>query len=333
MREESKQGKSIRFITSDYTDLFRMEDGGTILVTFPDRQFIEKCEYIDDYHVKIGNSVYHICEYAEILERNGGRCEIESETTLEKAAWKIGRGDYLIIERTENGFRYEVLTKEFLSKAQGWIDHPSWTMNHAREHVLESIGLCRFSRTAIPYEMVAKRAEEVLKVSDVRMIEWKDSRYYPGMRTAEHTLTCEIRGETALLTYEVSRHDDGEDFVIHSDGKDIWDIMPESELRKLDPILAEAVEYGHWKRDLDQAGTVEAVREVRYGLYESENLIMSKEQIGKLHEAIDRKEAMLSAAQKAPVFGRKQMIMASAENNSPSNEGKDYPKSQKTRRR
>ena len=172
-----------------------------------------------------------------------------------------------------------------------------------------------------------------MKVSDVRMIEWKDSRYYPGMRTAEHTLTCEIRGETALLTYEVSRHDDGEDFVIHSDGKDIWDIMPESELRKLDPILAEAVEYGHWKRDLDQAGTVEAVREVRYGLYESENLIMSKEQIGKLHEAIDRKEAMLSAAQKAPVFGRKQMIMASAENNSPSNEGKDYPKSQKTRRR
>ena len=97
------------------------------------------------------------------------------------------------------------------------------------------------------------------------------------------------------LTYEVSQHDDGEGFVIHSDGKDIWDLMPEPELRKLEPVLARAVELSHWQNDLDQAETVEEVRDVRYGLYETENLQLTREQIAALHEAIDRKEAALTA--------------------------------------
>ncbi len=60
MSEGSGYEHSIRFITSNYDELFRIPDGGTILVRFPDRQLVEKCSYIDDYHTKIGNSVYHI---------------------------------------------------------------------------------------------------------------------------------------------------------------------------------------------------------------------------------------------------------------------------------
>ena len=29
------------------------------------------CKYIDDYHVLVGNNSFHICEFAEILERRG----------------------------------------------------------------------------------------------------------------------------------------------------------------------------------------------------------------------------------------------------------------------
>ena len=299
MKKENRQEKSIRFITSDYTDLFYMQDGGTILVTFPDRQFVEKCEYIDEYHMKVGMSVYHICEYAELLERNGARCEPEPETILDQAAWQIGRSGYLKLERTETGFRYEILTSEFLPRTQGQLDDPSWTMNHAREHILETTGLCQYSRTAVSFEMVERREQEILKAAEVVKIEWKDSRYYPGMRTAEHTLTCEIRGETTALTYEVSQHDDGEGFVIHSQGKDIWDLMPEPELRKLEPVLARAVDYGHWKKDIDEAKTVGEIRDVRFSLFDSENLSMTREQIRKLHAAIDHKETMLMAAKKA----------------------------------
>lgn len=298
MEDNRANEQSIRFITSNYRELFRIPDGGTILVTLPDRIFIEKCGYIDDYHTKIGYCVYHICEYAQLLEQNGGQCTPEPETTLKKVAWKLGNRGYLMIEQSENGFRYQVLTRDFLSKTQGWLDQPSWTMNQAREHILDTLSLSLNSRTVTSYEMLEQCAKEVLKASDVTKIEWKDSRYYPGMRTAEHTLSCVIRGDRYLLTYEVSQHDDGEGFVIHSDGKDIWDTMPEPELRKLEDVLARAVDYGHWKRRIDEAQTSEAVREVRYGLYESECLTMTGDQIRDLHGMIDRKETALVAVKK-----------------------------------
>ena len=145
-------------------------------------------------------------------------------------------------------------------------------------------------------ELQAGHAWEHLAAEDVRDIRWVDSQYYPGMRTTEHILTCQILGEPIRLAFEVSRHDDGEGFVIHSEGKDIWDLMPEPELRKLEPMLATAVEYGHWQRELEKAETVEAVQDLRYSLYETENLKLSREQISSLHEAIDRKEAALAGA-------------------------------------
>ena len=172
-------------------------------------------------------------------------------------------------------------------------------MNKAREHILETLALSLTSRTVTSYEMLEQCSKDVLKACDVTNIEWIDSKYYPGMRTAEHTFSCEIRGEIFQLTYEVSQHDDGEGFVIHSDGKDIWDTMPEPELRKLDDVLARAVDYGHWKRRIDQAETVEAVREVRYGLFETECLKMTRDQIIDLHGRIYSKETLLAALKKS----------------------------------
>ena len=146
-----------------------------------------------------------------------------------------------------------------------------------------------------------------LTVADVENIEWTDSKYYPSVRTKEHTLSCTIHGEPVVLTYEVSWHDGGEEgFTIHSEGEDIWDMMPESELRKLEQLLHEAVEYGHWIDYLDQAKTLEAVREVRYSLYETEEL--TREQIQALHKAIDDKEALLRKAERGDLDRKSVLI-------------------------
>ena len=308
MSEGSGYEHSIRFITSNYDELFRIPDGGTILVTFPDQQFVEKCSYIDDYHTKIGNSVYHICQYAEILEQNDARCEPEPETQLENAAWQIGNRDFLLIEKGKSSFRYELVTKVFLSRSQGQLDRNDLTMNQAREHILDYYGIGRRSRASVSFDFVKTRMQAVLKASDVTNIEWQNSRYYPGIRTAEHDLTCEICGVSANLLYEVSQHDDGEGFTIHSDSEDIWDHMPEPELRKLEVVLSNAVEFGHWKRELEQAKTVDEVREVRYGIYEAENMTLSKEQIMELHNAIDQKEEVLVANEKPP-WEEKQSVL------------------------
>ena len=62
----------IRFIDSDYHTLFTIKDGESIVITrFDGEKMVFPCKYIDDYHVCVGNSAYHICEFAEMQERNG----------------------------------------------------------------------------------------------------------------------------------------------------------------------------------------------------------------------------------------------------------------------
>lgn len=66
----------IRFIDSRYNELFKIGDGESIKITCFDGEVVErKCFYIDEYHTKIGSNVYHICEFAEAMERNGNRYE------------------------------------------------------------------------------------------------------------------------------------------------------------------------------------------------------------------------------------------------------------------
>ena len=144
-------------------------------------------------------------------------------------------------------------------------------------------------------ELQKEHAWEHLTADDVKNVVCTDSKYYPVSRLAEHTLTCEILGEPVKLTYEVSQHDDGEGFTIHSEGKDIWEKMPEPELRKLESVLSQAVTFAAWQKDLANAETVDAVRDVRYGLFETENLNLTRAQISALHEAIDQKEAAIAA--------------------------------------
>jgi hypothetical protein len=66
--------KGIRFIDGNYNELFRIVDGEKIVIT--ERSGEEKeciCRYIDEYHTAVGNRLYHICEFAELMERRGAK--------------------------------------------------------------------------------------------------------------------------------------------------------------------------------------------------------------------------------------------------------------------
>ncbi|MDO4563340.1 MAG: hypothetical protein Q4C12_05850 [Clostridia bacterium] len=64
--------KEIRFIDSKYNELFRIKDGESIVVNVFDGTTKEfKCDYMDSHHMSIGGHCYHICEFAEFMERNG----------------------------------------------------------------------------------------------------------------------------------------------------------------------------------------------------------------------------------------------------------------------
>lgn len=62
--------KGIRFIDSSYSELFRVADGEEIVITYPTGENCTCiCRYIDEYHTEIGNTLFHICEFAERMEK------------------------------------------------------------------------------------------------------------------------------------------------------------------------------------------------------------------------------------------------------------------------
>lgn len=101
--------KEIRFIDSGYNELFRIPDGDRIKITFKDGSVTErKCTYIDDYHTQIGYNTFHICEFAEIMERNGNTYEPTADTLKAMNTQFVGK-NYSEIDRdkffkTANGF-------------------------------------------------------------------------------------------------------------------------------------------------------------------------------------------------------------------------------------
>lgn len=73
--------RGIRFIDPHYKEQFRIADGEKITIKLSDGKTMERtCRYIDDYHLEVGTNLYHICEFAELCERNGHTVEpVEKE--------------------------------------------------------------------------------------------------------------------------------------------------------------------------------------------------------------------------------------------------------------
>ena len=153
----------IRFITSHYDEMFRIPDGGLIEVDYPDRRFCAKCEYLDDYHTKIGLEVFHICQFAEILERGGATCRPEPELLADEAVWQIGYKNYLAVQRCEDGWDYTLFDQQFHEADGGQLDMPELSILQAREAILEDFGLQRRNRIPVSYDFVMEKSKEAVQ--------------------------------------------------------------------------------------------------------------------------------------------------------------------------
>ena len=83
------ESKEIRFITPDYKELFRIPDGWGIIVTRPEgEEYVGVCKFLDETHVEINGECFHICQFAEIQERNGATVMPEAEPEI-NAGYRI----------------------------------------------------------------------------------------------------------------------------------------------------------------------------------------------------------------------------------------------------
>lgn len=159
--EFNPDGKDIRFIDSHYKDLFRIPDGGCIQIHYPDETVVKPCKFIDEYHTQIGTNVFHICQFAEIMERNGASYMAEPAIMGNEAAWKVGKDRILAIQTCDDGYDYTLINDHYVEIDGGQVDNPDMTMIEVRQDILESFGLAHRELRAMVYEDVM---EEVFQV-------------------------------------------------------------------------------------------------------------------------------------------------------------------------
>ena len=160
--------KDIRLINSHYDDLYRIPDGGVIQVDYPDgRSFTARVEHLDDYHFDMGGlgNVFHICQFAEVMERNHADFYPEIQTQDEQAAWELGGKGYLAIQSCEDGWDYTIYHSDFSVMDGGQLDAPELTIQEAREQILEAHHMEKGRRLLQDYDAVMDKVAETEELS------------------------------------------------------------------------------------------------------------------------------------------------------------------------
>ena len=101
-----KSREGIRFITPNYEDRFRIPDGDSIRIRRSDGTSADKqCRYIDPYHMEVGGSAYHICEFAERMERCGNKV-IPLRSALPDVCYSVlsESPEIIILHKGESGY-------------------------------------------------------------------------------------------------------------------------------------------------------------------------------------------------------------------------------------
>lgn len=101
-----KAERGIRFITSNYDEIFRIPDGDKVRVRYFDGETKDfTCRYIDDYHVEVGDNLYHICELAERMEQNKNTIIPLRSSLPEQCFSTLATSkEIVILKRGESGF-------------------------------------------------------------------------------------------------------------------------------------------------------------------------------------------------------------------------------------
>lgn len=151
----------IRFINSHYDDLFRIEDGGAIEIHYPNETAIKHCKYVDEYHAKVGDELFHICQFAEQMERLGAKYEPEREPQVDQFAWKVGKNHYLTIQSCDDGWDYTIYDKNFNEFDGGQLDMPEFSILEARNEILADFDMDHRNLIIEDYETILEVVDSI----------------------------------------------------------------------------------------------------------------------------------------------------------------------------
>ena len=272
--------KEIRFIDSMYNEQFRIPDGGTIRVAYPDRSFTAKCRYIDDYHTWIGPNVFHICEFAELLERNGGTCKPEKVFSKEEQdrlseAMEVAGMHFDEIDSSPDSLRFTsemgiVTYFESWEEVENWIegtvfDDPEVEMEV--DEILHPEKYAEAKKNLDTYELYQLKSgpeNHYLRFESYKRLQAEGltvnranyDKVYSGTLAAGETLDsiyerfnlyhpADFRGHSLSVSDVIVLHKDGQDqaFYVDSFGfKQVPEFFTDNPLKKVEELLED--DYG-----------------------------------------------------------------------------------------
>ena len=116
--------RGIRFITPGYKELFRIPDGDTVrITTSTDEKLDRVCRYIDDCHVEVGNGLYHICQFAEMMERCGNTViPLRSSLPEHCYVYVLTAHEIGIVKKGEQGYYRSDLSPVYGENGKEFVD-------------------------------------------------------------------------------------------------------------------------------------------------------------------------------------------------------------------
>ena len=96
----------IRFITPNYKEKFRLADGDSIRMTFLSGENRDReCRFIDETHLEVGNNLYHVCEFAEWIQRERIQIIPLRQSLPEKCFSALeSTGEIITVTKGEKGY-------------------------------------------------------------------------------------------------------------------------------------------------------------------------------------------------------------------------------------
>lgn len=174
MLERKTKRSDIRFINSHYQDLFYIPDGGFIHMQKSSEEITSrKCTFVDEYHTHVGFQIFHIREFAEIMERNGTRYQPEPETFEKEPAWKAGKDRFLAVQVCEDGYDYTVFDENLREIDGGQIDNTEKSMNEIRNEILEEFQMDQRELKSVNYGELMERTldSDMNKIHQTQMVD------------------------------------------------------------------------------------------------------------------------------------------------------------------
>ena len=166
----------VRFIDPRYNELFRVPDGSMVQLKFPNgRQYSEKVEYLDDYHMRIGSAVQHICEFAERMARSRAIVEPEPLTQQDCRAWNLEYDYYLTVQAEDGAWNYALYQGDCCLLERGKIDAPELMIEEVRDEILYSHNLRNKDCIPLTQEEFEQKLADRNEIQSYRMKQFRQS--------------------------------------------------------------------------------------------------------------------------------------------------------------